>query len=207
MVTPGGVHAVSCAPRALQLIVKLRMRHQMPQHRQPRRHRQRISRKRPRLIHRTQRRDLAHDVGASAVGRHRQAAADNLAERRQIRPDAETLLRAAQRHAEARHHFVENQQRAVTRGQFAQRFEKSRRGRNAAHVADHRLDDHRGDLRRRAPRTPAPRRRSNCNGSAIVVSANALRNARAYPRCPASPCPSLPSPAANRRARDSSLRT
>ena len=30
--------------------------------------------------------------------------------------------------------------------EFAQRFQKSRRGRNAAHVADHRLDDHRGDL-------------------------------------------------------------
>src|SRR5256885_7427083 len=38
---------------------------------------------------------VAHDVGPAAEGADRQAAADDLAERRQIGPDAEPLLRPA----------------------------------------------------------------------------------------------------------------
>ena len=150
----------------------------MPQHRQPRRHRQRIARERPRLVDRAGRRDLAHDVRAPAVGAHRQSAADHLAERGQVRPDAVALLRAAERHAEAGHHFVENQQRAVPRGDLAQRFQVAGRGRHAAHVA-------RPPARRSPPRSRSPCARNACfharprelKGSAIVVSAKRLRHA------------------------------
>ena len=57
---------------------------------------------------------------ASAISRDRQAAADHFAERGQVRLDSVELLRAAEREAEARHHFIENQQRAVPRREFAQ---------------------------------------------------------------------------------------
>ena len=52
-----------------------------------------------------------HDVGPAAERRERVAAPDDLAERRQVRPDAEALLRAAGRDPE-RDDLVEDQQRA-----------------------------------------------------------------------------------------------
>ena len=50
---------------------------------------------------------------AAAVGADGQAAADHLAEGGEVGPDAVALLRAAEGHAEAGHHLVEDQQRAV----------------------------------------------------------------------------------------------
>ena len=80
---------------------------------QPGRHRQRIARQRACLIDRSRRRDQLHQIGAAAVGADRQPAADDLAEARQVRPDAEDLLRAAGRGAEPGNHLVEDQQRSV----------------------------------------------------------------------------------------------
>ena len=59
--------------------------------------------------------------------------------------DAEALARAAGRDAEAGHHLVEDQQRAVLVGERAQRREEAGIGRDEARVADDRLDDDRGD--------------------------------------------------------------
>ena len=52
---------------------------------------------------------------AAAEGRERQAAADDLAEDRQVGRDAVALLRAAARDAEAGDHLVEDEQRARRR--------------------------------------------------------------------------------------------
>jgi hypothetical protein len=76
--------------------------------------------KRAGLINRSGRCDLFHQFTPAAVGAYRHAAADDLAEGGQVRRHAVMRLRAAQRNAEAGHHFVENQQHAVLRAQFAQ---------------------------------------------------------------------------------------
>ncbi len=48
--------------------------------------------------------------------------------------------------AEAGHYFVEDQQRAVLPGDFAQALQEAFRRRDDAHVAGHRLDDHGSDF-------------------------------------------------------------
>ena len=61
------------------------------QRRDARRHRQRIAAQRAGLIHRPERREPIHDVRAPAERAHRQTAADDFAETRQIRRDAESV--------------------------------------------------------------------------------------------------------------------
>ena len=68
---------------------------QLLQHRASRRHRQRIPRKRPCLIHRPQRRNEIHDFLGAAISPHRQASANDLSHRRQVRLDVVQLLRSA----------------------------------------------------------------------------------------------------------------
>ncbi len=60
--------------------------------------------------------------------------------------DSVEPLRASVGDAETGHHLIQDQQRSVARGDIAQRFEKSRLRRNAAHIAHHRFHDHAGDL-------------------------------------------------------------
>ena len=62
----------------------------------------------------------------AAVSADGQAAADDLAERGDVGRDAVQLLRAAAREAEAGHHLVEDEQRAVAPRELAQRFEEAR---------------------------------------------------------------------------------
>src|SRR6185312_11440213 len=90
--------------------------------------------------------NVLHDVAPPAVSRNRKTPADHLAERGEVRPDAVQLLRAARRHAEPGHHFIENQQCAMLRGNGPQRLKKSRNRRNAPHIAANRLHNHRRDL-------------------------------------------------------------
>src|ERR1035441_7943238 len=94
----GGGRRFELRPLRFQPAVHLRMRLQVPQHRQSRCYRQRIPRQRSRLVNRSRRRHHAHDVAPPAVCAHRQSTADHLAQRRQIRPYAVPRLRPAERH-------------------------------------------------------------------------------------------------------------
>ena len=75
-------------------------------------HRERVAGQRARLVDLAGGREHAHQLGASADGSRRQAAADDLAHDRQVAADAEQLLRAAARDAKAADHLVEHEQRA-----------------------------------------------------------------------------------------------
>ena len=72
-----------------------------------------IAAERAGLKHFAGRQHVLHDLGPAAVGADGQAAADDFAERREVGLDAEQRLRTAVGHAEAGHHFVADQQRAV----------------------------------------------------------------------------------------------
>ena len=109
-------------------------------------HRHRTARQRARLIHRTQRRDVLHDVAPSAKSAHRHAAADHLAQRGQIWSDAIQPLHALRADAKARHHLIENQHRAVLCAHAPQGLEEARLRLDQVHVARHRLDDDGGNL-------------------------------------------------------------
>src|SRR3546814_2207966 len=70
------------------------------EHRQAGGHRNRVAAERTGLVDRPARCDLLHQFTAAAVGAHRHAAADDLAEGRQVGRDAIARLRAAERDAE-----------------------------------------------------------------------------------------------------------
>ena len=112
----------------------------------PRGHREWVPRQRPRLVHGAGRSDELHDLAAPTVRPHREAASDHLAERRQVGRDAVERLRSARMHAEPGHHLVEDEQGAVLVGDLAQPLEKTRLGKDEAHVPGDRLDDHRRDV-------------------------------------------------------------
>ena len=114
--------------------------------RQSRSHRHRISRERACLVDGPERRNLFHDVAPAAEGAHRQPATDHLAERREIRRDAEARLSPTEGDAESGHYLVEHEQRAAARAVLAQRLEKPGPRQHQVHVSRHRFDDHRGDF-------------------------------------------------------------
>ena len=113
--------------------------------RQAGRHRHRVAGQRTGLIDGTKRGDLFHDLASAAEGPERHAAADHLAESGQVGRDAIKALGAVQANAEAGHHLVEDQHRAVLRGQFAHGPEKFGGRHDQVHVAHDRLDDDGGD--------------------------------------------------------------
>ena len=162
---------------------------------QSRAHRQRIARKRPRLINRPERRNHFHDVAASAIGRHRQPPADNFPEYGQVRPNAEGILRAAIGDAEAGDHFVENQQRAVALRDFAQALKKSRLP--AAPRPCSRPPVRRSPRRfsRRAAGKVARPRRDRCKARSSVSSASAAGT----PGLAEMPSVASPEPASTRK--------
>ena len=73
-------------------------------------------------------------------------AADDLAQGREVGPNAVAALNAPAADPETGHHLIEDQQRAVGLRQLAQAGEEAWLRQHQAHVADDRLDDHRGDL-------------------------------------------------------------
>ena len=92
-----------------------------------------------------------HHVARAAEGRQRHAAADHLAEHAQVRREAGDglrvqALRAAEGDAEAGHHLVEDEQRAVLAAQLAQAAHEGHGGAHEVHVAGDRLDDHAGEF-------------------------------------------------------------
>ena len=116
------------------------------QHGKTRSHGHRITRQRTRLVDRARRRHLLHEVATTAIGTHRHAAADDLAEAGEVGGNAVVSLRTTQGHAEAGHHLVEDQQHAMLAAQLAQCLEIARLRRDAVHVACDRLDDEAGDV-------------------------------------------------------------
>ena len=78
------------------------------------------------LVHGPRRGDGPHDLLAAAVGADRQAAANDLAQSREVGRDAEVLLRASLGDAEAGHHLVEAQQRAVLARDVPQTLQQQR---------------------------------------------------------------------------------
>ena len=119
---------------------------QLLQHRAPRRHRQRIPRKRPRLIHRPQRRHQIHNLLRPAVRAHRQPSANNFPHRRQVRTNVVKFLRSPVSHTKSRHHFIKNQHRPFPLRQQPQPHQIIVRRGNASHVPDHRLHNHASNL-------------------------------------------------------------
>ena len=86
-------------------------------------HGERVAAERSGLIDGAERGEQLHDVGASAEGSAGQASADDLAEGGDVGRDAVELLGAAEGDAEAGHHLVEDQERAVGCRDLAQAFE------------------------------------------------------------------------------------
>ena len=142
-------------------------------------HRHRVAGQCARLVNRAERSEPLHDVAAAAERAHRHAAADDLAERREIRAYAVQLLRAAKGHPKTGHDFIEDQQRAAVVALGAQSLEKTRDRRYAVHIAGDGFDDDAGDLSRRSagtPRAPDPHR---CNrGSPCGPRGISARRAR-----------------------------
>ena len=109
-------------------------------------HRQRVAGQRSGLVDGAGRCHPLHQLAAAAVGADRQPAADHLAEGGQVGLDPEQLLGAAEGDAEAGHHLVENEQRAVAVAQLAETFEVPLDRRHQTHVAGDRLDEDAGHL-------------------------------------------------------------
>ena len=84
---------------------------------------------------------MLHQVCTTTEGRDRQAAADHFAQYRHVGFDAVNRLCAAECHAEARHHLIEHQYRAMLRAQPAHGLQEFRRRTQQVHVAGDRLDD------------------------------------------------------------------
>ena len=89
---------------------------------------------------------MPHDVGTTAVGPHRQAAADDLTESGQIGHDVEASLRTGIGKTETGNDFVEDQKRTVLRAQFTQATQETGLRQHKPHIARHRLHKQRCNL-------------------------------------------------------------
>ncbi len=105
-----------------------------------------MTRKCPAVIHLAGGREPLHEPGGPAHRSDRQAAADDLAEDRQIRVHTEEPLRTAIADPKPRDHLIKDQQRAMVRGQFPHPCEVLGVRHDHAHVRGHRLHDHGRDV-------------------------------------------------------------
>jgi hypothetical protein len=69
--------------------------------------------------------ELLQDLAASGHDGQRRTAPHGLAERREVRRDAEVRLRAAERDPEARDDFVHDEERSLAAAEVADAFEVS----------------------------------------------------------------------------------
>src|SRR5580704_12574115 len=90
--------------------------------------------------------ELVHDAGTSAECADGQAAADDLAEGREVGANVVEFLGATHSNAETGHDLVKNEEGSVFGGKGTERLQVARGGWNAAGVADDRLDDDAGDF-------------------------------------------------------------
>ena len=108
---------------------------------------QRIAAERAGLKHFTGGQDVIHDFGTAAVGTDRQPAAHDFSQRRQVGLDLTGAIGATIRHAKPGHHLVADQQRPRVSVSERSASRNAARRNYAAHVADDRLEDDRGDPR------------------------------------------------------------
>jgi hypothetical protein len=132
-------------PGGLQLLVDGGIT-QAPEDDERRRGGERVPGQRAGLVDGARGRELVHELGGPAERRERQPAARDLAQDRQVGPDAVQLLRAAPGNAEAGDHLVEDEQGAGGGAERAQRLEEAGLRRDDAHVPGHGLDDDRREL-------------------------------------------------------------
>src|SRR5690606_24650315 len=111
---------------------------------EPRRGGERVPRQGAGLVDGPERRHLAHDVAAAAVGADVEAAADHLAEGGEVGPHAGALLGPAAGDPEAGDDLVEDEERADPVALGPQPLEEPGGGRDEAHVGGDRLDDDAG---------------------------------------------------------------
>ena len=129
---------------------------------QPRGHRHRVTRERAGLVHRAQRGEAFHHLGAATECRGGQAAAHHLAEGEQVGIHRIDAVPTTSADPESGHHLVHDQQRTVLGGDPAQCGVVAGRGRHRAHVARAGLGDDAGDLL-------AVRREGLLDGGDVVV--------------------------------------
>ena len=142
--------AANQAAQQVRVAVQLRvniLRGQL-QRRQARRHRHRVTGQGTRLVHRTIRCELLHNLATTTKSRRRQTAGDDLAKRGQVTRHAVHAVPAGVGGAEAGHHFVQNQKRAVLMRNILQFLVEVVLRCNGAHVAGRGLRDHTGNLAR-----------------------------------------------------------
>ena len=97
-----------------------------------------------------------HDVAASAPGAHRRAAADDLAERRNVWYDAELLLRSPRADSEALH-LVEDEQYVQLGRDAPDALQERDVGGQVSKAGDHRLHDDAGQVLLIVPDDPFAR--------------------------------------------------
>ena len=175
---------------------------QAPQHRDAGGRRERVPRERSRLVDVALRGEELHQVAAPAEGADRQPAADDLPEDRQVGPDAEALLRAPARDAEAGDDLVEDEQARRPR-------RRACAGPRGSPAPAGRRPCSRRPARRARPRPPRSRARrppGRCRGRRRCRPSRrpGRRASRGSRR---SRAPSPPARAARRRGRGSSPRT
>ena len=114
--------------------------------RESRRGRERVSRERAGLVHRPERCQLVHHVGAPAERGERQSAADHLAEHGEVGGDPVARLRTSPPEPEAGDHLVEHEQCPGLGAAVAETIEEPRARGHQAHVGGHRFHQHRREL-------------------------------------------------------------
>ncbi|COV76959.1 Uncharacterised protein [Mycobacterium tuberculosis] len=117
-----------------------------PQRCQPGGNRHRVTRQRAGLIHRPQRRQPLHHLGAPAERGGGHPAAHHLAEGEQVSGHRIDSVPTTSADPEPGHHLVEDEQGAVLGGDRAQRRVEAGPGRDDSHVAGAGLGDYGGDL-------------------------------------------------------------
>ena len=137
------VGQLSCA--LAELFVKTRRVDEF-QRREAGRHRDRVPGQGSCLVDRAVGRDVRHDVGTAAERGGRHAAADDLAQRGEIRLDAEQGLCAALGDTKPGHDFVEYQNGTAVAASISQRLEETGGGRNHVHIAGNGFDDDAGNI-------------------------------------------------------------
>ena len=109
-------------------------------------HRERVPRQRARLVDRSVRGNLVHDLAFAAEGTNRHTATDDFTQCGQVRFDAKVALGTAESDAKPGHHLIKDQYDAVLATGLTNTFEETCNRWDAVHVTGNRLDDDTGNF-------------------------------------------------------------